>query len=137
MHTRGSLAPETVDEARERYETLGSTAQVLLKQVAKAMSFDESEYERRVTPEVIETAREVLFADDLRVHVGTRQEYEAWLEDREYETTEHGSPNVTRVAWHPAPFAGEVVAATFEHEADAAVETLRRQAFGGLYREVL
>jgi len=137
MHTRGSLAPETVDEARERYETLGSTAQVLLKQVAKAMSFDESEYERRVTPEVIETAREVLFADDLRVHVGTRQEYEAWLEDREYETTEHGSPNVTRVAWHPAPFAGEVVAATFEHETDAAVETLRRQAFGGLYREVL
>jgi hypothetical protein len=137
MLTRGSLAPETAADARERYEALGSTAQVLIKEVAKAMAFDESEYDRRVTPEVVETAREVLFAADLRVHVGTREEYENWLEGREYETTERGSPDVTRVAWHAAPFAGEVVAATFEHEADAAVETLRRQALGTVYREVV
>jgi len=137
MHTRGSLAPETVADARERYETLGSTAQVLVKEIATAMSFDESEYERRVTPEVVETAREVLFAAELLVRVGSREEYEDWLDGRGHETTEHGSPNVTRVAWHAAPFADEVVAATFEREVDAAVETLRRQAFGGVYRGVL
>jgi hypothetical protein len=33
-------------------------------------------------------------------------------------------------AWHAAPFAGKAVAATFQHETDAAVNTLRRQAMG-------
>jgi hypothetical protein len=137
MHARGSFAPETVEAARERYEALGSTAQILLKEVTKAMEFDSAEYDRRVTPEVVETAREVLFAADLRVRVGTREEYENWLDDRDYEVIERGHRNVTRVAWHAAPFAGEVVAATFENEESAAVETLRRQAFGGVYREVV
>jgi len=137
MHARGSFAPETATEARERYEAVGSTAQVLLRQIAKAMEFDSEEYERRVTPEVIETAREVLFAADLRVRVGPREEYEDWLAGREYETTERGNPNVSRIAWHSAPFATAVVAATFEHEEDAAVETLRRQAFGSIYRGVV
>jgi hypothetical protein len=31
----------------------------------------------------------------------------------------------------------EVVAATFENEEDAAVETLRRQAFGSVYRGIV
>ena len=137
MHERGWFAPETTEAVRERHDALGSTAQVLLKEVAKAMAFDESEYERRVTPDAVETAREVMFAGDLLVRVGSRAEYDAWLADREYDVTEHGSPNVSRVAWHAAPFAGEVVAATFENETAAAVETLRRQAFGAVYREVL
>jgi len=137
MHARGSLEPGTVADARERYDALGSTAQVLVREVAKAMELDESEYDRRVTPEVIETAREVIFAADLRVRVGTREEYEDWLDNRDYEVTERGNPNVARVAWHAAPFAGEVVAATFEHEEEAAVETLRRQALGRVYRDVL
>ncbi|MFB6229088.1 MAG: DUF5809 family protein [Halobacteriales archaeon] len=137
MHTRGSFAPETATQARERYEAVGPTAQILLKQVAKAMKFDSEEYERRVTSEVVETAREVLFAADLHVRVGTREEYENWLGGREYEVTERGNPNVSRVAWHAAPFAEAVVAATFEHEEDAAVETLRRQAFGSVYRGIV
>jgi hypothetical protein len=137
MQVRGSFAPETATQARERYEAVGSTAQILLKQITKAMEFDPEEYERRVTPEVVETAREVMFAADLRVRVGTREEYEDWLEGRGYETVERGSPNVSRVAWHPAPFAETVVAATFEREADAAVETLRRQAFGSVYRGIV
>jgi hypothetical protein len=106
MHARGSFAPETADAARERHEALGSTAQIIVKEVAKAMGFDESEY------------------DD-------------WLDGRDYETVERGNPNVARVAWHAAPFAGEVVAVTFEREADAAVETLRRQAVGSVYRGVI
>jgi len=137
MHERGSFTPETAAEARERYEALGSTAQVLTKEVAKAMGLDAAEYDRRVTPEVVETAREVLFAADLRVRVGSREEYEDWLEDREYDVEEAGNPNVSRVAWHAAPFAAELVATTFENEPEAAVETLRRQAFGRIYRERL
>ena len=137
MHTRGSLAPETDVLARERYEALGERARVVVREVAKAMAFDDEEYDRRVTPEVVETARDVLFAAELEVHVGTREEYEEWFEAREYDVMETGSPNVDRVAWHVAPFAGEAVAATFDREADAAVETLRRQAFGRIYRERL
>lgn len=137
MHTRGSFAPETEAAARERYEMLGSTAQVVVKQVAKAMEFDGAEYDQRVTPAVVETARDAIFASALAVTVGTREEYAEWLEMREYEVLEVGSENVTRVAWHAVPFAGEVVAATFENEEDAAVETLRRQAFGHVYRDRL
>jgi hypothetical protein len=48
--------------------------------------------------------------------------------------TELGSPNVDRVAWHAAPFADEAVATTFQNEREAAVGTLRRQAFSRLYR---
>ena len=46
------------------------------------------------------------------------------------------SENVDNVAWHAPPFA-DAVAATFQNEEDAAVETLRRQAFGRVYRELL
>jgi hypothetical protein len=134
MHTRGSFAPGTEDAARERYEALGSTAQAVVKEVAKAMEFDKAEYDRRVTPAVVETARDALFASSLAVTVGTREEYEAWLAERDYEAVEVGSGNVRRVAWHGAPFAGEVAAATFENEEDA-VATLRRQAFGRIYRD--
>ncbi len=137
MHVRGSFTPETAEAARERHDALGSTAQIIVKEVAKAMEFDESEYDRRVTPAVVETAREVLFAADLCVRVGTREEYDDWLDTRDYETVERGNPNVARVAWHAAPFAGEVVAVTFEREEDAAVETLRRQAVGSVYRGVI
>jgi len=98
MHTRGSFAPETGDTARERYDSLGSTAQIVVKEVAKAMAFDEVEYDRRVTPAVIETARDALFAAELVVHVGTREEYEDWLADRDYEAVEVGSENVSRVS---------------------------------------
>lgn len=60
MHARGSFAPETAEAARRRHEALGSTAQIIVKEIAKATEFDESEYDRRVTPAVVETAREVV-----------------------------------------------------------------------------
>jgi hypothetical protein len=138
MDTEGRFSPETADAARERYGALGSTAQVVVKEVAKAMEFDAEEYDRRVTGEVIETARDALFASSLEVTVGTREEYEAWLDDHpEYETHLVGSENVDRVVWHAAPFAETVVAATFQDERRAAVGTLRRQAFGRVYRAVV
>jgi hypothetical protein len=137
METEGSFAPETAAAARERYEALGRTAQTVVKEVARAMEFDGDEYDRRVTGEVVETARDALFASALAVHVGERSEYEAWCAERECEVLEVGSENVERVAWHAAPFANTVVAATFQSEREAAVETLRRQALGRVYREVL
>jgi len=137
MDTEGQFAPETEAAARERYEALGSTAQTVVREVARAMEFDSEEYEQRVTGEVVETARDALFSSTLEVHVGDREEYEAWCDAHECTVFEAGSEDVDNVAWHAAPFSETVVAATFQDERDAAVETLRRQAFGRIYREVV
>lgn len=136
MNTHGFLAPEDESEARDRYEAVGPTAQTVVKETAKAMAFDAEEYDERVTSEVVETARDALFASLLEVRTGSRAEYEEWLADREREVVEQGSENVSQVAWHDA--LGEtVVSATYEREERAAVATLRRQAFGRVYREFL
>jgi len=138
MHTEGLFTPETVDAARERYDAVGPTARTTVREVARAMDFDREEYDDRVTGAVVETAREAIFASLLAVHVGTRAEYEAWCDDHpDYERAEIGSENVTNVAWHPAPATGTVVAATFQDREEAAVGTLRRQAFGEIYREIV
>ncbi|SFR50787.1 DUF5809 family protein [Halogeometricum limi] len=135
METEGTLAPETETAAREAFEAAGPTAQQVVRETAKVMAFDREEYRERVTSDVVEAARNVLFAERLRVHVGTRAEFEAWTADHpDYEVTEVGSGNVANVVWHAAPFAERVVAATYENEREAAVGTLRRQAFSRLYR---
>jgi len=138
METEGSFEPETAAAARERYETLGSTAQVVVKEVAKAMEMGQEEYRERVTSEVVETARDALFAESLTVTVGTREAFETWCDAHpDYEIREIGNANVDRVVWHAAPFAGTAVAATFQSQREAAVGTLRRQAFGEIYRAIL
>jgi hypothetical protein len=140
MDTEGTFSPTTAAAARERYEAVGPTAQVVVKEVAKAMEMDAEEYDRRVTSDVVETARDVLFASLLEVHVGTREEYEDWLEASEFgadDIREVGSEHVDNVVWHAAPAAGTVVAATFQDRRRAAVGTLRRQAFGRVYRELV
>jgi hypothetical protein len=135
MHTEGTLAPETHEEAREAFDEAGPTAQRVVRETARAMGFDPEEYRDRVTSDVVSTARDVLFASRLRVHSGTRAEFDAWCDDHDgYEVVEVGSPNVERVVWHAAPFARTVVAATYQDERDAAVEILRRQALGRIYR---
>jgi hypothetical protein len=138
METEGLFAPETAAEARERYEALGPTAQTAVKQVAKAMELSPEEYDDRVTGEVVETAREVLFASMLEVRVGDREAFEEWRADHgDWAVVEFGSEHVDGVVWHAAPFAETVVAATFHEQRRAAVETLRRQAFGRVYSEVV
>jgi len=134
METRGELEFETADAARAAYEAAGPTAQVAVREATKAMAFDREEYADRVTSAVVETVRDVLFAHRLAVSVGSRDEFEAWREGADLEVAVIGSDAVDNVAWHAAPFAGEAVAATFQREPDAAVETLRRQALGRLYR---
>jgi hypothetical protein len=136
MHTRGTFAPETVAEARERYAALGPVAQQAVREAAKAMGFDREEYEERVTPAVVEQVRNALFATALEVRVGSREAFDDWAVDHDGELTVVGSEHVDNVAWHVGPD-GAAVAATYQDEADAAVETLRRQAFGRLYREMV
>ena len=142
MHTEGSFEPTSVDAVTDRYADLGPTAQIVVKEVAKAMGFDATEYDRRVTADVVATAREVLFAEELLVHVGTRAEYDAWQAESDYPIAEWtveeiGAEAVDRVAWHAAPAVETLVAATFQDEPDAAVGTLRRHAFGQCYRDVV
>jgi hypothetical protein len=135
METEGMLSPESLAAAREAFDAAGPTAKQVVREAAKAMEFDREEYTERVTSEVVERARNVIFADRLAVTVGTRSEFDEWVaEHPDYEVTEQGSEDVDRVAWHAAPFAGEVVAATFQNEREAAVGTLRRQAFARVYR---
>ena len=136
MHTEGPFAFESAEDARAAYDTVGPTAQTVVREVAKAMAFDREEYDERVTGDVVETARDALFANLLEVHVGTRTEFEDWCEDYDGEVTTVGHEAVDRVVWHVGP-TDEAVAATFQNETQAAIATLRRQAFGRLYRDLL
>lgn len=138
METRGFLAPATKADSREAFEELGPMARTVTSEVAKAMGFERAEYRDRVTDEVVGTAREALFASLLVVHVGNQAEFESWLDDAE-DLTVHleGNRNVDQRAWHPVPPADAVAAVTFHDEPDAAVATVRRQAFGRFYRSLL
>ncbi|MWV41556.1 DUF5809 family protein [Natrialba sp. INN-245] len=136
MHTVGTFEFESSAEAREAYESVGPAAQTVVREVAKAMSFDRAEYDDRVTGDVVETARDALFASLLSVAVGSREEYDEWRDEYDGEVTEIGNENVDNVVWHAGP-EGEAVAATFQNEEEAAVATLRRQSFGRIYRELV
>ena len=137
METRGRDEFESVAVAREAFETAGQIAQTVVREATKAMGFDREEYEQRVTPDVVETVRDVLFAQGLAVTVGTRAEFDEWRESTDLEVATVGSEHVDNVAWHAAPFAGQAVAATYQGERRAAVGTLRRQAFGRIYDGVV
>jgi hypothetical protein len=136
MHTTGLLSPDDETAARESYETLGPAAQTVVKETAKAMAFDAAEYDERVTSDVIETARDALFASLLQVRIGTDEEYDEWNAAFDGTVEERGSEHVANVVWHVGP-EGNAVAATFQEKEQAAVATLRRQAFGSLYSDIV
>jgi hypothetical protein len=138
METVGVFAPESEVAVREAYAAVGPAAREVVRETAKALGFDREEYRERVTGAVVETARDALFASLLEVHRGTREEFDEWCRTHpEFSVSEAGSPDVSRVVWHPAPATGTVVAATYEREPDAAASALRRQAFGRVYRDLL
>ena len=138
METQGTLTPETEADLHDAHEEFYRTAKIVVRETAKAMEFDGDEYAERVTDDVVETAQDALFASSLAVHVGDRETYESWRDDHpEYEAVEVGHPEVDNVAWHPVPVASAVVAATYQDEPEAAVDALRRQAFGRFYRDRL
>lgn len=133
----GTFAPESWDELERRYDDLGPTAQVVVRAVSKSMGFDREEYERRVDGDVVETARQALFAETLEVRVADREAFDAWRSEYANEVRVAGSDAVGNVAWHVSHPAETAVAATFENEPEAAVGTVRRMAFNRLYRERL
>jgi len=137
MDTDGLFAPATEDDVHRQYAAVGPAAQEAVREVAKGLDLGAEAYDEQVDADLVLSAREAIYASLLEVHVGTRDEFEEWCADRDREVTELGSEHVSGVAWHDAPWAGTVVAATFENEPEAAVGTLRRQAFGRLYREVV
>jgi len=137
METEGVLAPETRETVRERYAELEPAAGETVRAVTRAMNFDGEEYDNRVTDGVREAAQDAMFASLLAVRVGTREEYEHWRESHEGTLHEAGSEHVDSAVWHDPPWTDAAVAATFQDERDAAVATLRRQAFGRLYSEVV
>ncbi|MEE6210958.1 DUF5809 family protein [Salarchaeum sp. III] len=139
METHGFLAPETEAAVRAAYEDVGPAAQNVTREVAKAMEFSKEEYGERVTGEVVETARDALFANLLQVFSGSCEEFEDWLEneDAAYEVVENGSEEVEMVAWHVVPFADTVVTASYQNEPAAARGTLRRIVHGRFYRDAL
>lgn len=137
MQTLGVFTPETRDAVRERYAELETAAGETVRAVTREMGFDTGEYDERVTNGVHEAAQDALFASLLAVQVGTRAEYERWRESHSGELVEAGSEQADRAVWHDPPWSDAAVAATFQDERDAAVTTLRRQAFGHLYREVV
>ena len=137
METEGVFAPETLADAREAYESVGPAAQTVVRETATAMDFDAEEYRERVTSDVVETARDALFASLLVVRVGDWEAFEDWRADADVDGTLLGSEDVDNVVWHVVPVADAAVAATYQDERDAAVATCRRSAFGRLYRDEL
>ena len=127
---------ESVDAAREAYESAGPVAQTVVKETTKAMAFDNAEYDERVTGDVVETARDALFASLLTVYHGSRETFEAWCESHQYSVDLVGSDDVESVVWHPVAIEETVVAASYQAEPDAAAATVRRRAFGRHYREL-
>lgn len=135
METAGHFAFETESAAREAFEEVGPAARVAVREATRSMGFDREEYRSRVTGDVVQSARDAIFASLLEVHLGTRQEWVDWRDDHaDYEIYETGSEHVEHAVWHDAPFAGTAAAATYQDEREAAVNTLRRQAFGRIYR---
>jgi len=132
METTGRLAPTDPEDASAAYEELATPASVVTKEVARALDVDD--FQERVSPEVIVTARDAIFASTLAVTVGAREEFEDWREGFEGDVIEAGNEHVDNVAWHA--FDGDAVAVTFQAEREAAVATLRRQAFNRLYRDL-
>ncbi len=89
METHGVFSPATEAVAREQYEDIGPVAQTVVKETAKAMTFDREEYGERVTSDVVATARDALFASLLETHTGTSEEFEADVPD-DYEVHDGG-----------------------------------------------
>jgi len=134
METEGSFAPADAAAVREQYAAAETAAEAVLREFARAVP---EAADRRNDADLHLTASEAIYASLLEVHVGTREEFESYLADCDRPVEEVGSEHVDNVAWHDAPAADRIVAATFASEPEAAVGTLRRQAFAKLYREVV
>lgn len=137
MHTEGLFAPVSASEVREQYEAAGVAAEVVVRELVRALPVADETADRPDDATLQLTATEAIFASLLEVHVGTDAEFEDHIAETDREVETLGSEHVSGVVWHDAPATDRILAATYENEPDAAVDALRRQAFAKLYREVV
>jgi hypothetical protein len=137
MHTEGLFAPESAAEVREQYEAASAAAEVVVRELVRALPVAEAAEDRPDDATLKLTATEATFASLLEVHVGTDEEFENSVAETDREVEVLGSEHVSGAVWHDAPAADRVLAATYENEPEAAVDALRRQAFSTFYREVV
>lgn len=137
MDHYGCFTPESESELVSRFESLETTAKVLVRQLRTAFDRNQDYVDDHLDQADVDTIKEIVFGSHLEIHAGTRQEFDQWFTGRSLELIEIGSSEVDHIAWHHSPFVETVLAATFENEPEAAVETLRRQAIGRLYREYI
>lgn len=140
MDTVGYLAPTSDTEAQEAFAELEPVARELVREIAVAMDASGELYTESVSDDVIETAQEALFGSLLVVATGPRERFDHWTAQpphEDYEIDIEGSEHVDRIAWHTAPAAERIVAATYHAEREAAIATLRRIAWGRIYHDLL
>lgn len=137
MEQLGVFDPDTKTAARERYDSLTPVASEAIRSAARAMGFDGAEYDERVTDDVIRAVQDAMFASLLVVSVGSQAEFDDWRAEYGGEVDVLGSEHVDNVVWHAPSWTDTAVAATFAEESDAAAGTLRTQAFGRFYNEVV
>ncbi len=102
MDTEGQFAPVSAAEARERYDAFGPTAQVVVKEVAKAMGLD-PETSRSESPARSSKPLATCCRESLADQVGSMAEFEEWREDTDCEVTLVGAENVDNVSGTPRP----------------------------------
>jgi hypothetical protein len=138
METRGHFAPRTETAASAQYDDLALAAKTVTKEIAEAGTDTSDDYQALVEESVIDTAQQTLFASLLEVHIGSVDEYEAWLTDHNsLDGSLAGTDTVARRAWHPVWPRDHVAAVSFQNSPEAAIATVRRQAFGQHYRAIL
>ncbi|MBS3760816.1 DUF5809 family protein [Halodesulfurarchaeum sp.] len=138
METQGHFAPRTETAASAQFDDLALVAKTVTKEIAEAGTDTSGGYQALVEESVIETAQQTLFASLLEVHVGSVDEYEAWLTDHDsLEASLAGTETVPWRAWHPVWPRDQVTAVSYQNSPEAAIATVRRQAFGQHYRAIL
>ena len=137
METEGVFIPESPAAARRRYADLETAAETTVKAAGREQAATGAEYDALMTDAAFAAAHDALFAALLAVQVGARTAFERWRAWTDHEVTVVGAAGVDNVVWHAPAFGDRAVALTFQDERAAAVGTLRRQAFGRLYRPLL
>ena len=140
MRIDGFLTPESAPAAHDAYEALAVPARDVTRAVVMAMDIEGDDYRQLVDESVTGAAQEAMFGSLLEVRTADREAFDHWCDrpdNAELTVTMEGSEHVANIAWHEAPSVDRVIAATYESQREAAVSTLRRLAWGRIYRDMV
>lgn len=140
MEATGFIEPQTTAAAREHHRECELMAADVVREVALALGIDGEAYRERVTDEVVRTAQDAIFGALLRVQTGTVADFDAATSSNsysDYTVQMEGSEHVDGRAWHVSPCAEAIAVVSFDTEPQAAIATVRRQAYGRIYRPLL